>query len=139
MEGLFMNDMSIPAGNDSSGNIGSGPEPSTDSSARAQSASQKAKPVIATKEECLAALTKIPGLLIIGLITPQVANAMRGPYKDILEHHRRAQQVPAQGGMANDDLLEIVRKNPEYLGMLSDLLTEEQIQLVLKQTTNEPQ
>jgi hypothetical protein len=139
MEGLFMNDMSIPAGNDSSGNDGSGPEPSTDSSARAQSASQKTKPVIATQEECLAALSKIPGLLLIGLIKPQVANAMRGPYKDVLEHHRRAQQVPAQGGIANDDLLQIVRKNPEYLGMLSDLLTDEQMQFVLEQTTNASQ
>lgn len=134
-----MNDMSIPGDSDTSGKVGSGPEPAPDSSSRQQSARQKAKPVIATQEECLAALTKIPGLLLIGLIKPQVANAMRGPYKDVLEHHRRAQQAPAQGGMANDDLLRIARENPEYLGMLSGLLTDEQMQLVLKQATHEPQ
>jgi|GEM_PF-5581621 len=132
-----MNDISLAAGNDGSGNVGSGPEPSPEGSSGQQSASRKPKPVIATQEECLAALTKIPALLLIGLIKPQVANAMRGPYKDVLDHHRRAQQGPAQGGLANADLLRIVREKPELLGLLSGLLTDEQIQLVLKEATDE--
>jgi hypothetical protein len=141
-----MNDHSIPEGNESSrkndtsqAGAGSSPgQPPPESASGPQPTSKKAKPAIASESECLAALSKLPGLLVLGLLKPQVANAMRGPYKDLLEHHRHAQQAPANGGIQDDDLLRIVRDHPEFLEMLSGIVTDEQIQLVLKQATDEP-
>lgn len=86
---------------------------------------------IPSAEACLAALAQLPGLVALKYLTPAEANAVRGVYQAILQHHQKARAASIQPGIADADLLEIARANPEILSMLEPLLTDEQMDLIL--------
>jgi hypothetical protein len=96
------------------------------------------KPSIPDPNACLAALAQMPGMVAFKLITPAQSNAMRAPLEAILRQHNwtatRAGQ--SEGRIANVDLMELARRNPEVLNMLAPVLTEEQITMVMKTTTD---
>jgi hypothetical protein len=87
----------------------------------------------ATEEDCLAALSRLPGLITMGLITTAQANAIRGTYATILQHHHHsAQGDAAQQTLADEDVLTMLRANPELLNMLEPFLTDDQIAMAMK-------
>jgi len=85
---------------------------------------------IPSDEDCLAALAQLPGLVALKYMTPAQANAVRGVYQAILKHYQQARAASARPGIADADLLEIARANPEILSMLEPLLTDEQMDLI---------
>ncbi len=89
-----------------------------------------AKRHVASEEECLAALSRIPALILLGMLTTAKANAMRGSYAAILQHYRQ-KQIPTDRGVADDALVDILSRNPEFANMLEPLLSAEQIASIL--------
>jgi len=89
------------------------------------------RPPIPSAEECAAKLAQLPGLVAMGLLTTSQANVIRGTYRDLLGFHqaRRSQQQGA--GIADESVLELLRRDPKPLGLLEPLLPNEQIQMVM--------
>jgi hypothetical protein len=64
---------------------------------------------VASAEDCLAALSRLPSLIVMGLLKPYQANAIRGVYAEILSHYER--QGPADcGGVADDALIDMLTR-----------------------------
>ncbi len=82
------------------------------------------KPLIATAEECLAGLTKLAVLVLLGVVTPSQSNAMCRIYLTILQHHWRGVGGSAIQVAAKDKFVELLRQNPEeaeaFVGFLDD-------------------
>lgn len=87
---------------------------------------------IASREDCLSALTNLPGAVAMGLLKPAQANSMRASYTEILRYHQRNEIHSDRNGMADADVLEIMRKDPKMFSVLEPFLTDEQIDLVMK-------
>jgi hypothetical protein len=99
----------------------------------AAGARQRRAPHIPSAEECLAALAHLAGLVALGILRPAQANAIRGSYREILQHHGRSHaRGSAQAAVSDADLLDLVRTNPALLNLLEPLLTKEQIDLVMR-------
>jgi hypothetical protein len=83
------------------------------------------------RDACLGALGRLPGLMMMGLVTTPQANALRAIYGTILQQHDRARD--AQGGvrLADANVLQLARTDPALLGMLEPLLTDQQIHAVM--------
>lgn len=82
------------------------------------------KPSIATAEECLAGLTKLAVLVLLGVVTPSQSNAMCRIYLTILQHHWRGVGGGAIQVAAKDKFVELLRQHPEsveaFVGFLDD-------------------
>lgn len=91
---------------------------------------RKTNPKIPSAEACLAALAQLPGLVALKYLSPAEANAVRGVYQAILQHHQKSRAASVQPGIADVDLLTIARTNPEMLSMLEPLLSDQQIDLI---------
>lgn len=85
---------------------------------------------ILSSQECLVGMSQLPGMLTLGFMKPAQANAVRAAYRDILDCLERASQAGSTAPLSNDDVLGILRKNPELLNSLGPLLTDEQFELV---------
>jgi hypothetical protein len=89
------------------------------------------KPSIPSLEDCLRAMAQLAGLIAMGLLKPSEANAIRAAYREILQHHKsRAKEV--EKTLANADVMEVLRKDPQLLGLLEPLLTPEQVAMVMQ-------
>jgi hypothetical protein len=97
----------------------------------AQSATAPPRHHIASEEECLAALTKLPVLITLGLLTTSQANAIRTTYQSVLAHHRHKQSTAQQQVAVNDDMLSILTQHPELANQFAPLLSDEQIKLLM--------
>ena len=129
-----MNDI---ATNDNAGNDDRGPDDEADPGQPNQRRERKSEePKVSSDQHCLAALSRLPGLLAMGLIQPATANAMRGAYHEILQYQLRAEQKRSASGIANEDLLAAVRKNPALLSQLEPLLTDEQFKFITEDQFN---
>jgi hypothetical protein len=83
-------------------------------------------------DDCLQALSQLPGLTAMGLLgTPQV-NAMRGIYQTILQHHQKTQAQRSEQPLSETTIQDLIREQPELLSVLEPLLTDEQINLIMK-------
>lgn len=82
------------------------------------------KPSIATAEECLAGLTKLAVLVLLGVVTPSQSNAMCRVYLTLLQHHWRGAGIGGNGVVAKDKFVELLRQYPEraeaFVGLLDD-------------------
>jgi hypothetical protein len=110
---------------------GCGPPPDGDGQGKRRSKSAG----IPRLEECLRALAALPGLIALRLLTTSQANAIVRVYHTILQHH------PGQAGgkeqhLSDVDVLELLKKDPRLCSMLEPFLTEEQIDLIFKQSGN---
>jgi hypothetical protein len=79
----------------------------------------------------LRAIAQVAGLVALGLLKPAQANAIRASYREILQHHRQSQAREDNQGLSNADVLRLMRDNPEILGLLEPLLTDEQVAMVM--------
>ncbi len=93
--------------------------------ARAQR-SQGPRRHVVSEADCLAALSSLPGLVVVGILSPAQANTIRGVYAAILQHYQR-QSPYDRGGVADDALVDMLRRHPDYANLLEPLLSAEQI------------
>ena len=82
------------------------------------------KSSIANIDECLRALTKLPVLVLLGIVTPAKSNAMCRVYLTLLQHHWRSVGNGAIHVAAKDKFVELLRQHPEaaeaFVGFLDD-------------------
>ena len=87
---------------------------------------------IPSKADILHKLDQMPGLIAIGLLPPAKANAMKGVYNTILNHVGDSPQSSA-ARVADEDLIKILRQQPELLKALQPFLTPEQRELIIRE------
>ena len=92
---------------------------------------QKKTPDIPSEEECLGAIAQVARLTAIGLLKPAQANAIRGSFREILMYHQKKAKESEQG-ISNVDVLEVFQQEPKLLSLLEPLLSQEQIDMILK-------
>ena len=89
------------------------------------------RPAIPSAEDCLRALTRLPGLAATGILTPPQVNAIRGVHGEILRYYRAEAKGPEKG-LPDAKILEVMRKDPQLLSWLEPLLTTDQVAMVMK-------
>lgn len=87
---------------------------------------------ILSEIECLKQLQDLSGLVAIGVMAPSRANTIRANLKETLTYHRRNQSSPDGQKLPDADVLKLARENPEYLSMLEPFLTDEQLDIVMR-------
>ena len=97
---------------------------------------RRAAPQIYSVEECLSRLSQLPGLIALHYLTPADAGAIRTSLSEILRHHRQSGQEGRHGALTNEDVLAIYRRDPEVFNLMSGLLTDAQVDLVMRQATD---
>lgn len=99
---------------------------------------QRKKSQIPDVDACLRALSVIPGLLAMHVITPSHANSMVRVYSTILQHHQGQQRAGTQHVLSSDAIKSLLQKDPTMMSILEPLLTDEQINLILKEVKESP-
>lgn len=85
------------------------------------------------EEQCLAAISRLAGLVAMGLLTTSKANSIRASFAEILRWHRTARGARQQQRLEDTDLIGLLRSNPELLAMLEPLLTDDQIDMLTRE------
>ncbi len=104
-----------------------------DGNARRRQQRQPKKPSIPSLEDCLLAFARLAGLVAMGLLKPAQASVIRAAYREILQYHT-AKAKELEKGLSNADVLEFLRKDPKMLDLLAPLLTQEQIDMLMRDT-----
>lgn len=104
---------------------------------RGKGSQHRAKPHIATEQECLAALTKIPRLVMLGVIDVKQANSFRAIHDTLLRHSARRQASAESIGADRPRLEALLDKHPELASELEPYLSEEQIAKYLRHVSEE--
>ena len=78
----------------------------------------------------------MPGLVAMGVLTTAQANSIRGVYSTILGYHQKARNARSVQTLDNDNVLEILRQNPEMISMVESLLTDEQVEMLMNDATD---
>jgi hypothetical protein len=86
---------------------------------------------VASEEECLAALSGLPAMVALGMLSTAKANTIRGTYTAILQHLRQKQTSANRGGVNDDVLDDLLLRHPELANLLAPLLSEEQIASIM--------
>jgi hypothetical protein len=85
-----------------------------------------------SRNDILHKLDQMPGLIAIGLLPPAKANAMKGVYHTMLAHIGDSPQ-PGAARVADEDVIKILRQQPELLKALQPFLTPEQLELIIRE------
>jgi hypothetical protein len=117
-----------PTGNDREGSRGTG---GGRESAGARGG-RRARPEIYDAERCLQLLSQLSVLLMMGLITPAKANAVRANLTALLQHYQHQESRAGGRTVADDDLQEIVGRDPRLLELLEPFLSDAQIDLLMQ-------
>jgi hypothetical protein len=72
------------------------------------------------------------------VLAPAQSNAMRGVYQTILSELHHSEQGQS-GQIADENLLVILRGNPELLAFIEPFLTAEQVKMVIREGQNDDQ
>lgn len=83
-------------------------------------------------DSCLAALAALAGAVALGYINAARANAIRAMYAEILRHHHKNDSRSDRKGLADADVAELMRKDPKVFSIMEPFLTDDQIDLVMK-------
>lgn len=102
-----------------------------------QQSQRRPAPHVADERECLAALTQLPGLVAVGLLKTGPANAIRGVYATLLQHHRSSASQTGGGPAVDDGMLDLLRRHPEMAKLLAPILSDEQLALFMKRAAEE--
>lgn len=103
-----------------------------DADATREDAADQKRRKIPSPEDCLFALESLVGAVAMGLIKPAQANTIRASYAEILRYHEKNESRNDRQGLADADVVELMRKDPKVLSMLEPFLTDGQIDLVMK-------
>jgi prophage DNA circulation protein len=101
-----------------------------DADTQRDSRAKGSKTQIPSRDDCMQALAQLPGLIAMKVLTPAQASAIRSTYQALLAELGRQQGSMSQ--LADDQVLQILRQQPELLQILEPLLTDEQIAVVLR-------
>jgi hypothetical protein len=107
-------------------------EASADYGARGPTDSEP--PQVPSRNDVLDKLGRMPGLIAIGVLKPATANAMRSVYGTLLAHLDSGASSSA-AIVADENLLAILRQQPELLKFIEPFLTPDQIGLILRKAT----
>ena len=118
------------------------PEPQDDPEGKASRRSGGKKPradnprqgraPIASVEDCLAVLTRLGGLVTLGLLGTAEANTIRSTYTEILKYHERQQSGPSRTVVNEKEVAKLLRTHPEYAKLFEPLLSTEQIEELVR-------
>lgn len=86
---------------------------------------------ILSENDCLRRIARTAELVALGVFKPSVANALRSSYRDILQHHK-AKAKEAEKNLSNGDVIEVLKKDPRLLSLLEPLLSQEQVDMIMK-------
>ena len=89
------------------------------------------KPDIPSEEDCLGAIVQVARLVAMGLLETAQANAIRAAFREILLYHRNKSKE-AEKGISNVELLDVLRKDPKLLSLFEPLLSQEQVEWILR-------
>ncbi len=92
---------------------------------------------VSSKKEILFKLDQMPGLVATGLLPTVRANAMRSIYQTMLSNLNDSSAGGATA-IADEDLVAVLRAQPELLRLLKPFLTREQLDLIVREATNDP-
>lgn len=92
---------------------------------------RSSKPSIPSHDDCLKALGQLPGMIVMGILTPSQGNAIRSCYQEIIKSYQ--QQTPnTKPKIDNSYVLDLLQKDPQLLNLLEPLLTHDQIDLIMR-------
>jgi len=98
---------------------------------RQQQRQRAKKPDIPSEEDCLGAIVQVARLVAMGLLETAQANAIRASFREILLHHR-SKTKEAEKGVSNVELLDVLRKDPKLLSLFEPLLSQAQVEWILR-------
>jgi hypothetical protein len=78
----------------------------------------------------------MPGLIVTGLLPTARANAATGVYKVMLDNLDEPTTAGASA-MPNEDLVAILRSQPELLNLFQGFLTPDQLNLIVREAQRE--
>ena len=87
---------------------------------------------IAILDECLQALSKLPGLVVLKVVTPSQSNAMCKVYQTLLQHHWRFVGEGAMLVAAKDTLVRLLQQHPDMAEAFAEFLDEADIAAIVK-------
>ena len=90
---------------------------------------------VSSKLEILHKLDQMPGLVATGLLPTSRANAMRGIYTTMLSN--LSDSSAAASTIANENLVAVMRAQPELLALLKPFLTPQQLDLIVREAIND--
>ena len=93
-------------------------KPGVDGSHASDSPEHDAGGPARSEGRCLAALARLPGLIVMGQLTTAQANSMRASFVDILRWHRTVKGSREQQHLNDSHLRSLLRSNPDMLAML---------------------
>lgn len=108
------------------------PECINDGSPEPEPKRRSRKSSIPSIEQCLRALSTLPGLLAMGAITTAMANSIRGTYEAILRHHRQGTSSISTQIPPSLNLGLILLQHPELATILEPILSREQIEQLMR-------
>lgn len=73
-------------------------------------------------------LENLPGLVLTKLVTPAMANSMKGVYATLLQNERQSDSSSKQPRLDDASLEDAVQANPQLLNVLEPYLTDEQFE-----------
>jgi hypothetical protein len=92
---------------------------------------KRAASAVPSREECLSAIAALNGLIALRILTSAQANSIGAGYVAILREHDRARQG-TQRRLSDDDVRQIWNDQPHLIDMLESLLTDEQLEMVMR-------
>jgi hypothetical protein len=133
-----MSQLSLPGPREGDADDGNAARFSDDTSenihgAQHDGARRRSKMHVASEEECLAALSQLPGFVVMGLMTTSQANTLRATYNTILQYHQKRQAGGRGQSVDNAGLVDVLRKHPGLASALEPFLSDEQIAMLLKE------
>ena len=87
---------------------------------------------VPTRQECMRALGRLPGLIALKVISTQQANAIRGTYQTVLNEIHRNASDGGTAAIADNDVMALLKANPDFLTLVEPLLTEQQVRDVVE-------
>jgi hypothetical protein len=85
------------------------------------------------ERKCLEALSQLPGLVMTGYVRPAQGNVIRSSLEAILRHHRQTDSTRSESAPKDVDLVSILRTHPELVNLFEPLLTDEQLEALMKE------
>ena len=87
---------------------------------------------VPTQQECMRALGRLPILITLKVISTQQANAIRGTYQTVLNEIHRSTSDGGTAAVADDNVIALLKANPELLNLVEPLLTDQQVRDLLE-------
>jgi hypothetical protein len=105
--------------------------------ASTSSSRRRRKGHILTPDDCRRMLGQLPSLITLKMISPAQANAITRALQTLLAESR-ASQASGPAKVADENLIALLRVQPDVLEMVEPLLTDEQVDQIMKGVRDDP-